>query len=117
MDNTYLTKFNGEIDISAAVDKMALKIIIAKFIDRFFGESASLDEESDMFYLSGEIDDSNEVVEKLIIAMYDSLVITDDIVISAQGEDPKDRWDIVIKPDGVYIQQYEQIKGSLIKYK
>jgi hypothetical protein len=116
MDNTYLTTFKGEIDISAMIDKMAWKIRLTKVASRL-GDAVSLDEDSDMFYLTGEIDDSEEFVEKLISAMYPNMVITDDIVIQAQGQDPKDRWDLIMRPDGVYVQYYDLVPGELRQYK
>ncbi len=119
MDSTYMTKFSGEINL-ADLDNDIREDVYSKLntiISAKLHDVANLDKDTDILYIKGEIDNSEEIMEKLVYYISTVMVVDDDVVIQAQGQDPKDRWDLILKPDGVYIQEYKQVKGELRKYK
>ena len=116
--NVYLTKFTGEISLDSLDESKRAELYpkIEALIKTKLEDMANLDKETNMFYLGGEIDNTEGIMENVMHLLSSIIVVEEDIVIVAQGSDPKDRWDLIIKTDGVYIQEYEFCKGDLKKW-
>lgn len=116
--NNYMTTFLGSIDLSS-VDPEKKDIFYSKLkriIELRFPDIINLNETTDILYIHGTIDNTTGTMEKFVYAISIKILCADDMIIVAQGEDIKDRWDLLIKPDGVYIQEYDFVKTELKKY-
>jgi hypothetical protein len=56
------------------------------------------------------------VIEKFLQKIFKYIDTEEDVLIKAQGEKLTDRYDIIVKTDGIYIQTYKLFKDKLIKY-
>jgi hypothetical protein len=117
----YLTNFKGEVDLSTVEEGEARDLLykrVAKTIEKhsLLKDSVSFEKDTGVLYFNGPIENSEDIVEKFFLYICSQVIIPEEFVIEAQGEDSKDRWDIIIRPDGVYVQDYDLVKGELTKY-
>lgn len=112
---TYSTYFDGELELELT-DIISEKI--NKVISDSFPGVMNLDKQTGILYIKGDVDNSNDKMEKFIkkICHIIKLQEDEDIIIHAQGQDLKDHWDIVIKSSEVYIQEYNLVKAELKLY-
>jgi len=115
MSSTYLTTFNGEVGLNSRSDSLTLTKI-KTVIENKFADLITLDEQTKTLYIKGEFDNSNELVEKFLVKIKPLVDNSEDVIIKAQGQDLKDRYDIIIRPEGIYIQDYKLVKDELRRY-
>jgi len=118
MSDTYLTTFKGDIDLSSVLpmDQKVVYELLDRVMTTRIGNIATVNKDTESSNFSGTMDDSDEVIEKLLNHLSGFLHTLFPQTIQAFGDDPGDRWDIVLMSDGVYIQDYELVKGDIRLY-
>lgn len=109
MDSHYLTKFKGTIVLKdhlkpQAVDKIK-ELIQALGLEHIIFH----DTKAQILYINGKIDNSSDIMERFISKIFKLINIEETTRIKAQGDDPKDRYDILIQSTGVYLQRYKLV--------
>lgn len=113
--NTYMTSFTGELLFNELAQEQIDKL--ANVVNNTFPDLINFDTHGKIMYISGLFDNSDDMVQKLSVKLQPIIDMTEgSVTITAQGNDPKDKWDIVIREDGVFIQEYTFTKGELRKF-
>lgn len=116
--HTYLTEFKGEVQLDPNTSEENI-VKVQNVVSDAFSDLINLDTHDRIMYISGDFENTNDMVQKLCVKVQPIIVFENDepVLIKAQGASPEDKWDIVIKPDGVFIQEYKFVKQDLIHFK
>ena len=109
---TYLTLFKGDVKLppldSAAMD--SLEMYLSKNLDSDLGGDISIAKDDGMLYLNGVVDNTQEVIEDLLHKIVTNLPEGhEEVIVTAQGEDAKDRYDLVLRENNLYVRRYELV--------
>lgn len=115
MNETYLTSFNGELTLKP-LKPQAIEKLIQLIKQKRLLNIVCLSQDSQTLYVDGKIDNTLEVMENFMVKIFPLVDISDNNIIQAQGDSIQDRYDLVYKEDGLYIQSYTLQKEALVKY-
>lgn len=110
----YLTSYSGEVDLKDIKNPEALEKV-AKLVTEHFSGFMNLNKTEKVLYISGDFDNTDGSVEKFFYWLTKKLHFAW-TEIKAQGQDPKDKYDIILSRNQLFIQEYFFQQGSLKEY-
>lgn len=111
----YLTHFKGDIALKETTSIKSLeKILRVLEATKELSDVVSLDMDTKMLYVSGNLDNSTELVERFFAKV--AKVIVDGGRIQVKGDDVADRYDLVFQDQQLYLQPYDLVPDTLTLY-
>lgn len=112
MNHLYSTKFKGTIVLTSNLKPQAIDKISELVRALNLQHIVFYDTKEQVLYLNGKVDNSSDVVERFILKLVKLINEKETSPIKAQGDDPKDRYDIVVQNGHVYLRHYDLVPSD-----
>lgn len=112
----YKTTFQGDFSIEF-LNENQIEVLV-NYIDKHpvLSEVSRVDRNTKVIYFSGDIDNSGDVVEALLLKISGFAPDDFEATIVAKGESVEDRRDLIIKEKTLFVMSYELVPGECVRY-
>jgi len=112
----YKTTFTGDLQIDFLTENQlnVLEEYILKH--SVLSEVARVDRLSAVIYFSGDIDNTGNIVEELLLKIAPYAPADFEAVIVSKGDDISDRRDLIIKENWLFVKVYELVSSECLRY-